>query len=703
MIEPDLTGQSNPRYSNKGRSMGNHSFRNRLLNSAVVTATIMSLASYNTAFAVEPVQDAPQAVAPATHSPIKHLVVIIGENRTFDHVFATYKPKAGETVDNLLSKGIVNEDGSPGPHYNLTWQYRATDKDVYSIHPKKTGLFDQVTHKLQEPGTSYAFKAPYKDWKLAAWDGPGPLDPKVYSLADLEKIEYGLDKADLHLLYTGATGVAPGTPDIRIKNYANLPNGVYPLVDQKGASLYDTVGGSPVHRFFQMWQQLDCDKGHASTNNPTGCLADLFPWVEMTVAAGKSGKAPTALSEGDIAMGFYNIARGDAPFFTTLARTYTLADNYHQGVMGGTYANFMMLGYADALYYADKKGDPATPPASVIENPNPWPNQALPGADNWYRQDGYSGGSYVECADSAKPGVAPIVDYLKSVGVKPNCDPKAYYLVNNFAPPYTGFGEYAPPAALAAFTLPPVIKQRHIGDALGEKGISYAYFGEQWNNFKTAPSGAWADYPKPDLASAYLYCNICNPFLYSASTMTNPAARAEHNKDLTDFYDGIAKGDLPAVSYVKPSLFTDGHPASSKFNLFEAFTKRIVGALKSNKTLWDSTAILVTVDEGGGYYDSGYVQPVDFFGDGTRIPLIVVSKYSTGGNVAHEYADHASIIKFIERNWGLAPLSKRSRDNLPNPKTAANPYVPVNRPAIGDLWSMFDFTKKAEATQSGGE
>jgi phospholipase C len=294
--------------------------------------------------------------------------------------------------------------------------------------------------------------------------------------------------------------------------------------------------------------------------------------------------------------------------------------------------------------------------------------------------------------------VASIAKYLHDVKVKTNCDKDTYYLVNNFAPAYTGFGEYNPPAPLAAFTLPPVVKQRHIGDALSEKGLSWAYFGERWNDFKTAPSGAWAAYPSdpnnvdPALAAAYLYCNICNPFLYSASIMTDAKARVEHNKDLTDFYDAIAKGDLPAVSYVKASLFTDGHPASSKVNLFEGFTKKVIDQLKANKQLWEETAVLVTFDEGGGYYDSGYVQPVDFFGDGTRIPLLVVSKYSRGGHVAHQYSDHASIIKFIERNWGLSPLSKRSRDNLPNPETEHNnPYVPKNSPAIGDLWSMFDF------------
>jgi phospholipase C len=664
-------------------------FRKHLLNRAVVTAAIISLVGGNAAYAVEgrKLEDLHQNDR-RTRSPIKHVVVIVGENRTFDHVFATYQPRNGEHVDNLLSKGVVNIDGTPGPNYALTTQYSATDSGAYLISPTKGAPYNQTTNKLQAPGTSYAFKEPYKDWKQAAWDGPGPLDSNTYSLQDLAKIEYGLENPkDLALLYTGATGINPGDPDSRILNYNNLPNGPYPLVDQSGKSLYDTVGGSPVHRFYQMWQQLDCSKNHATPANPTGCLSDLFPWVEMTVGAGSNGGQPKPLKEGVIAMGFYNVAKGDAPYLTELSRKYTLADNYHQGVMGGTYANFMMLGYADALYYADAKGDPAAPPSNVIENPDPMPN-----TNNWYTQDGYSGGSYSKCADESQPGVGAVVSYLNSVNVKPNCDANTYYLLNNFAPAYTGQGVYAPPAPLAPFTLPPVVKQRHIGDALTEKKVSWAYFGERWNDFLSAPPGAWADYPNPANAAAYLYCNICNPFLYSASTMTDPVARAEHNKDITDFYDVIAKGDLPAVSYVKASLFTDGHPASSKLNLFEAFTKRIIDKLKANDELWESTAVFVTVDEGGGYYDSGYVQPVDFFGDGTRIPLIVVSKYSTGGHVAHEYSDHASIIKFIERNWDLSPLSKRSRDNLPNPKTEhENPYVPTNRPALGDLWSMFHF------------
>ena len=628
-----------------------------------------------------------------TVSPIKHLIVIMGENRSFDHVFATYKPGRDEHVDNLLSKGIVTLEGTPGPNYAKAVQFAAVDTGTYSIAPNLKTPFDPVNNKLQAPGTSYAFEACYSNIMQAALDGPGCLA----NVALAAQADYGLRPQDLSLLTTGATGLAPGSPDSRIVNYNDLPNGPYPLVTQQGSnvvSLYDTYGGSPVHRFYQMQQQLDCDVATATRRNPSGCKADLFPWVEETVSSGSNGGAPKPLKEGNIAMGFYNVAKGDAPYLTELARKYTLNDNYHQPVMGGTFANQMMFGYAGALYYADANGDPAVPPANQIENPNP-----MPGTNNWYTQDGYSGGSYTNCSDLSQPGVAPIVDHLNALHVSPQCAPGAYYLLNNYVPSYIGSGA-TDPVNNGQFTLPPVKKQRHIGDQLSEANVSWAYFGERWNDFKTAP-GAGANFGSLD-PIAYLYCNICNPFLYSASVMTDPVAREEHNKDTLDLYDAIAKGDLPAVSFVKPDTFNDAHPASSKLDLFESFSRRIIDQVRSNKELWESTAILITVDEGGGYYDSGYVQPLDFFGDGTRIPLIVVSKYSLGGHVAHEYSDHASIVKFIERNWNLPKLSKLTRDNLPNPQVSEdNPYVPQNSPAIGDLWGNFSFGE--DDSKGGGD
>ena len=274
--------------------------------------------------------------------------------------------------------------------------------------------------------------------------------------------------------------------------------------------------------------------------------------------------------------------------------------------------------------------------------------------------------------------MAPVTRYLHGMRVDPNCDKGHYYLLNNYAPGYFGDGSVNGDQ----FAIPPS-SVRNIGDELLEQKISWRYYGDQWNRYLQDP-----DFTQPTTD----YCDICNPFQYSTSIMTNDAVRTEHIKDTIDLYADIANDYLPAVSIVKPSGIVDGHPASSKLDLFEGFTKKIVDLIRSHPDLWKDTAIIVTFDEGGGYYDSGYVQPIDFFGDGTRIPMIVVSPYTDAGRISHEYGDHVSVLKFIERNWRLRPITGRSRDNLPNPiALPENPYAPINGPALGDLYDLFTF------------
>jgi phospholipase C len=381
-------------------------------------------------------------------------------------------------------------------------------------------------------------------------------------------------------------------------------------------------------------------------------------------------------------------------------------------VNGGTGANHIMFGHGDAIWFSDGKGHPAVPPHNVevaagtknagivdeIENPNPATN-----TNNWYTEDGYGGGSfgaasygggsYSDCSDITQPGVAPIVNYLKSLKtpIKPNCEPGHYYLLNNYNPGYFGNGNNAYTDTNpnnTVFTIPPS-STPSIGDDLIKNNISWKYYGDQWNNYVPDPYQLNYGAIGKDTDE---YCNICNPFQYDTSIMADASVRTAHIQDTANLYKDIKDGTLPAVSIVKPSGLVDGHPSSSKLNLFEGFTKKIIDEVKKNPKLWADTAIFITEDEGGGYYDSGYVQPLDFFGDGTRIPLIVVSPYATGGKINHNYADHVSILKFIEANWKVPPVSGRSRDNFPNPTAATdNPYVPTNSPAIDDLMGLFTF------------
>ena len=112
-----------------------------------------------------------------------------------------------------------------------------------------------------------------------------------------------------------------------------------------------------------------------------------------------------------------------------------------------------------------------------------------------------------------------------------------------------------------------------IGDDLNANKISWKYYGDQWNNYVPDPYQLNYGTNGPN---ADEYCNICNPFQYDTSIMSHPDQVKAHIVDSLDLYADIANGTLPAVSIVKPSGYVDGHPASSKLDLFEGFTQKIV-------------------------------------------------------------------------------------------------------------------------------
>jgi len=676
-----------------------------------------------------------------TTSPIKHVIVIIGENRSYDHVFATYVPKAGQTTMNLLSEGIIKADGTPGPNFEKAHQRAAVDLgekrggDPFLLSPPKLDFGGDV---LPAPLVG------------GAKDSYIPND----SISLAEASENGLPANYYQFLVSGGTGLTSKTPDTRITNVNDLPAGPFQLTNGKLFD-YNAYAASPVHRFYQMWQQLDCSREHITEENGSGCNSKLFSWVEVTVGAGTNGLAQpanfdtnylpgaTTTGEGSTALGFYNVQQGDVPYFKSLADTYAMSDNFHQSVQGGTGANHIMFGHGDAIWFSDGNGhakepphnvtvDPGTPNAGKVdevENPNP-----AAGTNNWYSEDGYGGGSfgsasygggsYSNCADPTQNGVSSVVKYLQSLPhpVDPHCEVGHYYLLNNYNPGYFGQGENAftdESPDNTVFTIPPS-STPSIGDTLIKHDISWKYYGDQWNDYAgvgnpnqplcNPPALVKNCYIPEDkyqinygaagsanplgqtITNADEYCNICNPFQYDTSIMANAKVREAHIQDTLNLYADIANNSLPAVSIVKPSGFVDGHPSSSKLDLFEGFVQKIVEAVQANPKLWAETAIFITEDEGGGYYDSGYVQPLDFFGDGTRIIFLAVSPFSKGGKIAHNYSDHVSILKFIERNWSLPPVTFRSRDNFPNPITEGkNVYVPVNGPAISDLFELFDF------------
>jgi phospholipase C len=90
--------------------------------------------------------------APGTETPIEHLIVVIGENISFDCLFATYEAPAGNKVANLLSRGIVDKQGQPGPRFAEALQRKANVRERFAITPPTDGVFAT----LPQPGTTYA-------------------------------------------------------------------------------------------------------------------------------------------------------------------------------------------------------------------------------------------------------------------------------------------------------------------------------------------------------------------------------------------------------------------------------------------------------------------------------------------------------------------------------------------------------------------
>jgi phospholipase C len=603
-----------------------------------------------------------------TASPIKHVIVLIGENRGLDHTFGIYKPKGGgQTISNLLSKGIVNENGTPGPNFAQAQQFAVTSQPSYYIGaPPISKTPYNPMNLMPQPNT---------EGTPAAQSDTGPPF-KTIAEASVEK---DMDPGSLDILTTGATNLPANSLDIRVPGAGTLAG---PFALQGPILSDDDYTGDTTHRFYQDWQQNDCSVAAATKTNSSGCQTDLFPFVMATYSASNKSLGNS--------MGFYNAEQEQAPVLKMLADRFTLSDNFHQSFHGGTAANHFMLGTGDVAFWSDGNGNPATPPASVIANPNP-----APGTVNRYTVDG----NFSACADVANPGVLPIVTYLSGLpyAAEPNCQPNHFYMLNNVNPGFLPNG-----ASSGAGNLPPS-PVKTIGDSLNAKQISWVYYGGAYNDAVALSNAAVAANPAaPNLTAAALadpahalgvaYCQICNPFQYATSIMANPTVRAAHIKDTADLITAIQNNTLPSVSFGKPDGLLDGHPQSSKVDLFEAYTLNVLAALDANPDLKAETAVFITWDEAGGYWDSGFIQSIDFFGDGPRIPMLILSPYTTGGKVYHNYGDHVSIDKFIERNWGLSPMTNRSRDNLPNPTFSKNnEYVPTNSPALADLFDAFDF------------
>jgi phospholipase C len=224
------------------------------------------------------------------------------------------------------------------------------------------------------------------------------------------------------------------------------------------------------------------------------------------------------------------------------------------------------------------------------------------------------------------------------------------YAVNTVFPVYNPH-----PSAEKPNRLLPGQSAPTIGDRLSEKNISWAWYSGGWND---ALSG------KYDHQFQFHH----QPFAYFKNFGDDSAARREHLKDEADLIADLEKNSLPAVVFYKPVGEENEHPGYANITNGDDRIAELIEKIEQSP-VWSSTAVIVTYDENGGFWDHVPPPKVDRWGPGVRVPAVIISPFAKRGFVDHTFYDTTSILKLIEVRFGLTPLGER--DAKANDLTAA--------------------------------
>lgn len=184
-----------------------------------------------------------------------------------------------------------------------------------------------------------------------------------------------------------------------------------------------------------------------------------------------------------------------------------------------------------------------------------------------------------------------------------------------------------------------------IGDRLSAKNVSWAWYSGGWD---AALAG------HPDASFQYHH----QPFAYFTNFADGTEAKRQHLRDETDFLAAIESGDLPAVVFYKPLGRDNEHPGYTDVTSGDRHITAIIDKIRRSK-LWASSAIVVTYDEHGGYWDHVAPPKADRWGPGIRVPTVIISPFAKRHYIDHTSYDTTSILRLIEERFAVAPLGER--------------------------------------------
>jgi phospholipase C len=315
---------------------------------------------------------------------------------------------------------------------------------------------------------------------------------------------------------------------------------------------------------------------------------------QRQVNGGRMDKFALYSPSGGLIMGYHDISKLG---LWQLAKDYTLADNYFKGAFGGSFMSHFWISCVCI---------------PRLENPPP---QSM--------------------AQFALNGVM-----LKDGNITPDG-----YILDDMEPQTLHQPGRDPQGLLPGQFMPT------IGDRLSDRGVSWAWYSEGFNDAVAGHA------PKTFKFRHQAYA-------YFARYAIGTADQVAHLKDEADLFRDISAGRLPSVVFYKPTDANAAHPTHSDLRAADAHLMGIISALQKSDA-WKKTAIIITFDDNGGYWDHVPPPRFDRWGPGLRVPAIVVSPFARRNYVDHTFYELTSILKLIETRFRLEPLGERDAKASP--------------------------------------
>ena len=364
---------------------------------------------------------------------------------------------------------------------------------------------------------------------------------------------------------------------------------------------------------------------------------------------------------GGLVMGHYGETSAKLRLWS-IARDFTLCDNFFMGAFGGSFLNHQYLVTARPPYYPDADQSPAKGSVTRIDPADPKGLRPMQRAGS---------------PASAMDGPAKF---------EPNVLTPDFYAVNTMGPPYAPAWKLDPARPAYADPSSPgtLVPQSHktIGDMLSAKGVDWAWYSGGW---ATALAGG----STPDFLGKPSFQYHHQPLNYFTQFAPGTPERAHHLRDAGEgesvrtnkLLADIAAGKLPPVTFYKPQGNLNMHAGYSDVEAGDQHVAVMVDALRRSPQ-WGKMLVVITFDENGGWWDHVPPPKGDRWGPGTRVPAVLVGPHVKKGHVDHTVYDTGSILRFITRRWGL--------EKLPGLAERENAMMAANGVMPGDLTAALD-------------